>query len=84
MLIVGMVIGLILGLLFVLDSYEDRRKYKRYINSSAKQKICYALTQTDFTAELAKKLEIQADGGDDPAEFVEWAIREVWSDADSC
>ena len=83
MFISGIVIGLLLGLIFAVDSRVDRQRWRTAIERNRKQVFCQALNDTDICDRLAEKLEIQADGGDAPGDFVKWAVHETWKEADA-
>jgi hypothetical protein len=80
--------GIVFGGLFALVIADlEYRSYKRsnyqHFKKLAAQGFFKDLTNKNCCQHLAQKLEIQADGGDDPAEFVKWAIDECWRDADN-
>ena len=82
MYILMLILGFAIGLLFSVDSRAGYNEWKKAIDQNRKQIFCQALDNTDVCKRLAEKLEIQADGGDDPADFVKWAVREIWKEAD--
>ena len=79
----AMSFGLFIGLMWRVGNSVTSTDWQKAIRQSDAQRLCRALSDTNICKKLAEKLEIQADGGDNPAEFVEWAIREVWSDVDA-
>ena len=60
-----------------LDDYVERR-----VRAARSQSFFKQLSHAHVSAELAEMLEIQADGGDSPADFVQYAIEECWKNAD--
>ncbi len=84
MIFTGFVLGLIVALVCSDLIYNVHRKDNfRHFQRLASQGFFKDIVHKDCCAYLAKKLEIEADGGDSPAEFVEWAIKECWIDADN-
>ena len=81
--VLAVAFGFVVGLAWRFGNSVTRIDYEHAIQQSDAQRLCRALSDTNICTLLAGKLEIQADGGDNPAEFVEWAIREVWSDVDN-
>ena len=52
------------------------------LKATVKQSAFNLMDRAGLYKDLAIKLEIEADGGDSPECFVEWAIRDCWKDAD--
>jgi len=65
-----------IGLYTILDSNHHKKV------NTMRQMVSKELITKRYYKDLAKLLEIQADGGDKPADFVGWVIKEIWKDAD--
>ena len=76
------VMGVIVGLMFSVNTRLERAHWRQVRLAGMKQMACGARYETNLCRRLAEKLEIQADGGDDPAEFVRGTIEDVWKEAD--
>lgn len=73
--IIIFILGLCIG-----DAMSERENYN-YFKRLAEQGFFKDIAINTCCAKLAEKLEIQADGGDDPAEFVKWAVDQCWREA---
>ena len=55
---------------------QDDLKYR---NRSREVSGLYYISHDEkFIKQLTQDLEIEADGGDDPSEFVRWALEKQW------
>lgn len=81
---IAVVAIIFVGAVVVLQAGYERRLREVFdqIEAAREQSFFNVLDLADVADQLAAKLEIEADGGDNPADFVRWAIRECWRDAD--
>ena len=80
--LIGLIVGGVLMSFFVVDSRNERDTYLRKCRELPRQRFYYEIASYDVCKELARRLEIEADGGDDPAAFVQESIKDLWREAD--
>ncbi len=79
--VLGMIVGVVIGLMFAVDSRNDRANWRRAVDKHQKQVFFGALHNTSVCKDLAVRLEIEGDA-DEVADFVKQQVQECWREID--